>query len=390
MANYDPLSFTRLVDGTGTAANGAKISYFVTGTSTPLAVFSDAGLTTPITQPVVCDSNGIAPAIYLQAKRYKRSVTTSAGVSLTAYSADPIDSSLEMISASAAPSPTFPFLQYWNTSDGHLYQRNSTDTGWTDLGPVDSLLNAATVTQQLAGTATTVASTPDSVAALWQRGTAITTSGGTASLPSTGGGVFDVTGALSAISSAQGGRKVLFKAVGAVTYTHNGTSLILPGGANITTVAGDLFEFTNEAAADASGSNWRCTNFQPSDGRIVVSATQAQQETSTNATFPVTPSVQQYHPSACKCWGKFDFAATINASYNITSLTDTAAGRITVTIATDFSSANYAVATTCEATAAFTSTVTAQAAGTIELKSFDSAGTNTDATKMHFIAFGDQ
>ena len=49
---------------------------------------------------------------------------------------------------------------------------------------------------------------------------------------------------------------------------------------------GQLDEFTgsvvaaevNEAAADASGSNWRCFNYQSSDGRIFVSATQAQME----------------------------------------------------------------------------------------------------------------
>lgn len=39
----------------------------------------------------------------------------------------------------------------------------------------------------------------------------------------------------------------------AVTLTHNATSLILPGGANITTAAGDVFEFIS----DGSG-NWRC------------------------------------------------------------------------------------------------------------------------------------
>lgn len=41
---------------------------------------------------------------------------------------------------------------------------------------------------------------------------------------------------------------------GALTLTHNATSLILPTGANITTLAGDVFTFRSEGSG-----NWRCT-----------------------------------------------------------------------------------------------------------------------------------
>lgn len=44
---------------------------------------------------------------------------------------------------------------------------------------------------------------------------------------------------------------------GALTLTHNATSLILPGGANIQTAAGDVAVFVSEG-----GGNWRCANFQ--------------------------------------------------------------------------------------------------------------------------------
>lgn len=43
---------------------------------------------------------------------------------------------------------------------------------------------------------------------------------------------------------------------GALTLTHNATSLILPGGANITTTAGDVAEFESLGAG-----NWRCTGY---------------------------------------------------------------------------------------------------------------------------------
>jgi hypothetical protein len=48
---------------------------------------------------------------------------------------------------------------------------------------------------------------------------------------------------------------------GALTLTHNGTSLVLPGGANIATADGDTGVF----ASDASG-NWRCISFQKVSG----------------------------------------------------------------------------------------------------------------------------
>lgn len=55
---------------------------------------------------------------------------------------------------------------------------------------------------------------------------------------------------------------------GALTLTHNGTSLILPnGGSNITTAAGD----TCEAESLGSG-NWRVTNYQRANGNNVANA----------------------------------------------------------------------------------------------------------------------
>lgn len=54
-------------------------------------------------------------------------------------------------------------------------------------------------------------------------------------------------------------RKVWFS--GALTLTHNGTSLILPTSANITTAAGDSAEFVS-----LGGGNWRCLWFQRADG----------------------------------------------------------------------------------------------------------------------------
>ncbi|HXF89529.1 MAG TPA: hypothetical protein VNK48_14330 [Xanthobacteraceae bacterium] len=53
----------------------------------------------------------------------------------------------------------------------------------------------------------------------------------------------------------------------ALTLTHNATSLILPGGANITTAAGDTALFSS----DGSG-NWRCRHYQRASGKAVTTA----------------------------------------------------------------------------------------------------------------------
>lgn len=51
---------------------------------------------------------------------------------------------------------------------------------------------------------------------------------------------------------------------GALTLTHNATSLILPGGANITTAAGDGMLVVSEGSG-----NWRCLMYQKANGRAV-------------------------------------------------------------------------------------------------------------------------
>lgn len=57
---------------------------------------------------------------------------------------------------------------------------------------------------------------------------------------------------------------------GALTLTHNATSLILPGGANITTAAGDVAFFQHEGSG-----NWRCLSYQSAAGVGAVGGTTA-------------------------------------------------------------------------------------------------------------------
>lgn len=72
--------FIQVVNANGKPYAGAKLYTYQAGTTTPLASYADASLTTPHTNPVVADANGTFPAIYLQKQSYKLRLETSAGV----------------------------------------------------------------------------------------------------------------------------------------------------------------------------------------------------------------------------------------------------------------------------------------------------------------------
>ncbi|MFA7308355.1 MAG: hypothetical protein WC026_16985 [Hyphomicrobium sp.] len=71
---------------------------------------------------------------------------------------------------------------------------------------------------------------------------------------------------------------------GALTLTHNGTSLILPGGANITTAAGDTAVFVSEGSG-----NWRCLGYQRANGGIITQAAASDFWAGTSVSKPTTP-----------------------------------------------------------------------------------------------------
>lgn len=108
---------------------------------------------------------------------------------------------------------------------------------------------AASTTEVLTGTDTTKGVTPDSLAALWEKG-ADEASTGTLSFGE--GGFFHITGTTTITDidwdTAKNGRFAWVIFDGALLLTHNGTTLILPGAANITTVAGDRALFIQDAA----------------------------------------------------------------------------------------------------------------------------------------------
>jgi hypothetical protein len=53
------------VNSNGVPISGALLQFYATGTTTPATVYADSGLTTPLTNPVVANGDGMFPAVYL-------------------------------------------------------------------------------------------------------------------------------------------------------------------------------------------------------------------------------------------------------------------------------------------------------------------------------------
>ena len=130
---------------------------------------------------------------------------------------------------------------------------------------------------------------------------------------------------------------------------------------------------------------------------VLQGATQSEAEAASSTTTALTPATAQNHPGVAKVWAYVTVSGgtpSLDASHNVTSITDTAAGQVTVTIATDFSSSNYAaIANSVSASGSShsASVQTGQAVGSFIVRTFDSStGTNTDNINLSVVAFGDQ
>lgn len=163
-----------------------------------------------------------------------------------------------------------------------------------------------------------------------------------------------------------------------------------------TLAAGESFDYTD-------GVGWQ---YFDATGALhapsALAASQAQMETATATTVFLTPLNTNWHPGVCKAWVSAGVTGNILSSWNITSLTDTGTGDVAITIATDFSSANYACSIAVQrinSTAAEsnerigTIKTGSQAAGSISLDCWDTTTTTNvikDPTSWHATMFGDQ
>ena len=62
---YLPPPFDRAVDTNGAPYSGSRIQFYLTGTTTPTSVYTSASLGVPLSNPVVSDSTGVFPPMFL-------------------------------------------------------------------------------------------------------------------------------------------------------------------------------------------------------------------------------------------------------------------------------------------------------------------------------------
>jgi hypothetical protein len=146
-------------------------------------------------------------------------------------------------------------------------------TGGGDLSADRTItVTAASSAEVVTGTETGKAVTPSAltgaVAAgqrVAQKGSDIASSS-SIDLGAATGDYVDVTGTttISALGTVAAGIERTVRFTGALTLTHNATSLILPGEANITTAAGDVAVFRSLGSG-----NWRCISYQPASAAAI-------------------------------------------------------------------------------------------------------------------------
>lgn len=203
-------------------------------------------------------------------------------------------------------------VRVWSLSGGGTVDATTSVKGIVEL---------ATSAETATGTDAVRAVTPDGLASLWQKGANVA-SAGTITLDD--GGFFHVTGTTTITdidwTTATDGRGAWLEFDGSLTLTHNATTLVLPGGANITTEAGDRAYVVQD-----SSDNVHVMAYIRASGNLTTS----------------TGSAPAY---AARAWVNFNGTGTIaiRASGNVSSITDNGTGDFTVNFTTALPDANYA------------------------------------------------
>jgi hypothetical protein len=366
----------------GAVAAGALLTVYNAGTSDLASIFTDNDLTVPSANPITADANGLLPFAWIGTSEYKVKLTTSGGTTIDEQ--DNISGALN----------TAPFLagdfakpdQDFNTKTAN-YTVVSGDLGTIincdcSGGAFDiTLISAVTatngkgVTIRHTGTANTVGIVTVSSQTITSPTTGVTTTafelisyGESVTIESDGAnwhvtryvppllrpntpGVIKIADRVSAAPSSSPGTRYI---VAAAFSTFEQEDIIEDNG------QGGFIEITpptdcgwiayvqdEDLNYQFVGSAWTLLIPAASDtvsGRIEI-AVQSEVEAASSTTLATPPGRVHFHPGVTKFWAYATVAAgtpTLQTSYNVTSIADTAEGVLTVTIATDFSSANWA------------------------------------------------
>jgi hypothetical protein len=234
------------------------------------------------------------------------------------------------------------------------------------------------------------------------------------------------TTTITSLGTVANGIRRYLRFAAALTLTHNATSLILPGGANITTAAGD----TAIAISLGSG-NWVVVNYMPAGGYVRQAGTANLALGSAAApsmSFSGDPDTGMFSPAAnriqfatngiarqeiaadgsrssvipggstllpefqCRAWVNFNGTGTvaIRASGNVSSITDNGTGDYTVNFTTAMPDANYValpIGYTPSGTFPYIPILSSQTASAFRFVIFAANINNYDSANVHVAIF---
>lgn len=203
----------------------------------------------------------------------------------------------------------------------------------------------------------------------------------TVDLSTADGFYIQITGTttITGLGTESAGIHYLLRFAGALTFTHNATTLILPGNASITTAAGDLALMISEGSG-----NWRCVNYQRLAG-IATADIAAAQITAAKLDGAQSGSAPIY---GARAWARFTSATGTKAgSGNVGTITRNSIGNWTVNFTTAMADTNYCVVATPGNSNAAMVIADTHATGTFRLLAFDQTNAAVDPTLIQFVVY---
>lgn len=433
-------------DSTGAPISGATIYFYDAQTTSAKTVYADADLTASLGTSVVTDSQGYPTSngitrtlIYVGTAPYKIVIKDSSSNTIATH--DNIPGAVVSASSSdVAVTASFPVvtksLNYTVDKDDQnsLFKINCSSGDVTlTLPSAVAMGNGWCIRVQHAGSANqailaTVSSQLISEGSKsFSTGYALALNGEDIELRSDGGNWNVVSHTSPFVKVAQGIIPITDRLSAPPGSPQHGALYLLtaaPSGAWSTFSQHDIVQYHGGSAAwvnftpytdcgwvaYVAGENityqfidsaWVASTATNSFAGRLKTATQAVQEAATATDTAVTPATQQSHPSSPKWWLEATVSGgtpSVADSYNNTSITDTNQGVLTATIATDFSSANWACHITCrgpDSTQGRAGWVydSSQSAGAITGLCYtlgSSSPSNTDPSAWYLSGLGDQ
>ncbi len=267
-------------------------------------------------------------------------------------------------SGAMAPSTTYAYMLWADTTSGQLKQRNAANSGW--------------VVRATLAEAFTLSRSSNTILAEGDRSKTLIATG-------------SYTQTLTAAATLGDGWAINIIVDSGVTLTvdPNGTETI--DGATTKAIVGPA-----QGVLVCNGTLFRTIGFATAAASdtaagVIEIAIQSEMEAGTDTARAVVPGRQHYHPSAAKAWVNCDNSGANTASYNVSSVTDVATGRAQANLTNSMSSANYAaISCTNGGGGGIFGGADALAAGSFELRSWNtSTQTLQDSGRNYGVVFGD-